>query len=135
MCGNIPFGEEAEDPYEIYQEIIRANLKFPQYLKDNNARLFITQLLNKIPETRLGGSYPSLKSHVWFSNFEWVGPRYYKYSQGQAYQKHAPATLEASGKRNPPTLSLLADGRERKVDTVVAGGGVWPRKEGWPLKS
>lgn len=23
MCGNLPFGEEAEDPYEIYDEIIK----------------------------------------------------------------------------------------------------------------
>lgn len=28
MCGCLPFGEEAEDPYEIYEEIIKKKLVF-----------------------------------------------------------------------------------------------------------
>jgi cGMP-dependent protein kinase len=30
------------------------------------------QLLNKVPETRLGGSYASLKANAWFDDFDWV---------------------------------------------------------------
>ncbi len=30
------------------------------------------QLLNKIPEMRLGGSMNALKSHQFFSDFDWV---------------------------------------------------------------
>ena len=28
--------------------------------------------MNKIPEVRLGGSYSTLKSHVWFKDYDWV---------------------------------------------------------------
>lgn len=38
MCGYVPFGEEAEDPYEIYEQIVRNTLKFPQYLQDKKAK-------------------------------------------------------------------------------------------------
>ena len=34
MCGYVPFGEEAEDPYEIYEEIIKSEYEFPNYLTD-----------------------------------------------------------------------------------------------------
>jgi len=30
------------------------------------------QLLNKVPEIRLGESYGALKAHAWFENFDWV---------------------------------------------------------------
>ena len=33
MAGYVPFGEEAEDPYEIYQEILKKPLAFPNYMK------------------------------------------------------------------------------------------------------
>jgi len=66
MCGNVPFGEDAEDPFDIYEEIIKSTIQFPIYIKDKNAKIFINQLLSKIPEMRLSGSYASLKQHVWF---------------------------------------------------------------------
>lgn len=72
MCGMVPFGEEAEDPYEIYEEIIKKPLAYPNYVKDKNAKKLMEQLLNKIPEIRLGSSYAALKANVWFSTFDWV---------------------------------------------------------------
>ena len=38
MCGMVPFGEEAEDPYEIYEEIIKKDINYPPYLKDKKAK-------------------------------------------------------------------------------------------------
>lgn len=38
MCGMVPFGEEAEDPYEIYEEIIKKDITYPNYLKDKKAK-------------------------------------------------------------------------------------------------
>lgn len=32
MCGYVPFGEEAEDPYEIYEDIIKKEIGYPDYL-------------------------------------------------------------------------------------------------------
>lgn len=71
MCGAVPFGEEAEDPYEIYEEVIKKPLTYPNYVKDKNAKKVMEQLLSKIPEIRLGSSYASLKANVWFSSFDW----------------------------------------------------------------
>ncbi|CAK84769.1 unnamed protein product (macronuclear) [Paramecium tetraurelia] len=71
MCGQVPYAEEAEDPYEIYEEIQKKQLSYPQFLKDRKAKKFMEQLLNKTPELRLGGSYASLKAHQWFDQFDW----------------------------------------------------------------
>lgn len=68
----VPFGEEAEDPYEIYEEIIKKEMTYPNYLKDKKAKKLMDQLLNKVPEIRLGGSYATLKANAWFENFDWV---------------------------------------------------------------
>lgn len=72
MCGMVPFGEEAEDPYEIYEEIIKKDITYPNYLKDKKAKKLMDQLLSRVPEVRLGGSYSSLKGNPWFENFDWV---------------------------------------------------------------
>ena len=34
ICGYLPYGENAGDPYEIYEEIIKTKLKFPEFVKD-----------------------------------------------------------------------------------------------------
>ena len=72
LAGYVPFGEEAEDPYEIYQEILKKPLKFPNYMKDPHANNFIIHLLKKIPDARLGGSYSTLSKHSFFNNIDWV---------------------------------------------------------------
>ena len=72
MCGAVPYAENAEDPYEIYDEIINKTLRFPLMLKDSRAKLLMHQLLNKNPEGRLGGSYSALKANTWFDQFDWV---------------------------------------------------------------
>jgi len=71
MCGMVPFGEEAEDPYEIYEEIITKPIKYPSYLKDKRAKRLMDQLINKVAEVRLGGSFASLKANPWFESFDW----------------------------------------------------------------
>mmetsp|Transcript_110847 Transcript_110847/g.155564 ORF Transcript_110847/g.155564 Transcript_110847/m.155564 type:complete len:197 (+) Transcript_110847:69-659(+) len=71
MCGMVPFGEEAEDPYEIYEDIITKPMKFPKYLKDKKAQRLMEQLINKVAEVRLGGSFAALKANPWFNTFDW----------------------------------------------------------------
>ena len=41
MCGKVPFGEEAEDPYEIYEEIFNTKLSYPAFCKDRKAKKFM----------------------------------------------------------------------------------------------
>lgn len=63
----MPFAENAEDPYEIYEEIISKPVKFPIFVRDDKVKKFIiNKLLNKIPEARLGGSFTSLKADEYF---------------------------------------------------------------------
>jgi len=72
MAGFVPFGEDAEDPMEIYQEIVKNPLKFPKHMKDEKVNSFICLLLNKSPESRLGGSFSNLKKHPAFEKISWV---------------------------------------------------------------
>lgn len=74
MCGLVPFGEECEDPYEVYQLINSQSLSYPNYFKDRKnklARALIEQLLNRNPNSRTGGSFTSLKANQWFGDFDW----------------------------------------------------------------
>ncbi|CAK67909.1 unnamed protein product (macronuclear) [Paramecium tetraurelia] len=71
LCGYVPFGEDAEDPYEIYEQIIKNDIIYPQYFKEKKAKKLIEQLLSRIPEVRLGNSFANLKGHQWFENFDW----------------------------------------------------------------
>ena len=75
MCGLVPFGEELEDPYDVYQAIAVKQLEFPPYFmlrKNKTVKKLIEQLLNRSPDARLGGSYAALKAHSWFDNLDWV---------------------------------------------------------------
>lgn len=38
MCGYLPFGDDAEGPYEIYDDIMKNELKFPDFIKDKKAK-------------------------------------------------------------------------------------------------
>ncbi len=40
-------------------------------MKDKNAKKLIDQLLDHVPEKRLGGSFENLKQHMWFNNLDW----------------------------------------------------------------
>lgn len=74
MCGLVPFGEELEDPYDVYQMIAVKQLEFPPYFmlrKNKVVKKLIEQLLNRSPDARLGGSYAALKAHTWFDNLDW----------------------------------------------------------------
>ncbi len=76
MCGFVPFGEEEEDPFEIYRLIISSSFKYPSYFltaENQDAKEFIDILLNRIPEARINGSYAGLKGHKWFEDFDWNG--------------------------------------------------------------
>ncbi|CAD8072813.1 unnamed protein product [Paramecium primaurelia] len=70
MCGGVPYAEEQDDPYEIYEEIMNTQLKFPTFIRDRQAKKFMEQLLSKQPETRLGSSFSALKANPWFDDFD-----------------------------------------------------------------
>jgi len=49
LCGVLPFGDSAEGPYDIYEEIMQSELKFPEFINDKKAKKLIEQLLNHNP--------------------------------------------------------------------------------------
>jgi cGMP-dependent protein kinase 1 len=72
IYGKVPFGNDEEDPTIIYEEILEHKLDIKGSPYNGNAyKSFIQQLLNPNPAARLGGSMEKLKSHSWFSNFNW----------------------------------------------------------------
>ena len=72
MCGGVPFGEEEEDPYVIYERVIERKLVYPSFVDPRMpSKPMIEQLLSKNPAMRTGGSVANLKSHPWFQGFNW----------------------------------------------------------------
>ncbi|OMJ90745.1 hypothetical protein SteCoe_6822 [Stentor coeruleus] len=73
LCGRVPFGEDFEDPYDIYEAILEYNLVFPNDIEQptDAAKNFILQLLSKFPEFRCSGGIDNLKRHEWFNGFDW----------------------------------------------------------------
>ena len=72
MCGGVPFGEEEEDPYNIYEAVLSAPLRYPNFVAQPfPAQDIIAQLLDRNPGMRTGGGMNKLRQHVWFKNFDW----------------------------------------------------------------
>ena len=73
LCGKVPFGNDQENTYKIYSEILDLRINFPTEHTGVSefAQSLIRQLLRKQPDTRAGGSIENLKKHDWFSGFDW----------------------------------------------------------------
>lgn len=73
IYGAVPFGEEDEDPYVVYEQVLEHRIKFPNMQEYNpHSKQLIEQLLSKNPAMRIGGSFENIKNHAWFSSFDWV---------------------------------------------------------------
>jgi cGMP-dependent protein kinase len=51
LCGHVPY--EDDDPFKIYQLIIKSPVKIPEFMDDLDAKDLIMKLLNKNPKYRL----------------------------------------------------------------------------------
>lgn len=69
--GNVPFGADESDVFQVYQEILKNELEFPEWLDWEDAKDVMKKLLNKAPDGRLGGSIASFKAHKWFKLIDW----------------------------------------------------------------
>ena len=75
LCGPAPYGNDSSDPYQIYNEILQKDVEYPEFVKDQQVKDFINQLLSKKSYKRLiGKSWPKLKAHPYFEmiKFNWV---------------------------------------------------------------
>lgn len=74
QCGYVPFGEDEDDPFEIYKVVLTKEHTYPDYFQDDENELawqFIDLLLSKIPEARCNEDFTLLKGHPWFEGFNW----------------------------------------------------------------
>ena len=72
ICGGLPFGDEEEEPYAIYEKILEHNLTFPQWVENNSAaQHLIEQLLSPNPSLRIGGTSEAIYCHPWFMGLNW----------------------------------------------------------------
>ena len=69
-CGELPFGEEEEEPMKIYLAIINNNIVFPNFVKDAEFKNLILLMLNKNKNARYS-RFEQVSGHVWFKDFEW----------------------------------------------------------------
>lgn len=72
VAGKVPFADEEQDPYKIYESILSYNYTYPESMRNNSRiKIFIDQLLSQNPNTR--GPVDLLRSHKWFAGFNWDG--------------------------------------------------------------
>ena len=72
LCGGVPFGEDEDDPFKIYEKILRENLRWPSNIaRASKVREFVEILLSKNEALRNSG-VSSMRKHKWLAGFEWV---------------------------------------------------------------
>jgi serine/threonine protein kinase len=73
-CGFVPFGEDKEDPIEVYELILAHRLVYPENAPrlSKNIKALIQQLLNVNSAMRIAGGITNLRNHSFFSLFPWV---------------------------------------------------------------
>lgn len=70
VCGRVPFGEDENDPIDVYKVIIKGKFSYPKFLKENcREKVIIEQLLRLNPALR--GTAENLKNHKWFNGMDW----------------------------------------------------------------
>ena len=52
MCGTLPFGNNLDDPYEIFKEIDSKEVEFPTFYIDSPGKQLMEKLLSKNPSDR-----------------------------------------------------------------------------------
>ena len=71
-CGRLPFGDEDEDHYAVYQTIMTSRVKFPDFIRDKVLKKLIRQLMRKTAERRAKITFEFLKNHEVFKDINWV---------------------------------------------------------------
>jgi cGMP-dependent protein kinase len=70
FCGKVPFGEDCEDPMEIYKAVSKEELSFPSFVHDELFMGLLTKMLKKAPTSRLW-KFEQIKENPYFQDFDW----------------------------------------------------------------
>lgn len=72
VVGPLPFGADTDDQMGIFRSILGDTLVFPDYVKDLEAQALVAGLLDKDPESRLGGlGAKEIKEQAYYAGFNW----------------------------------------------------------------
>jgi cGMP-dependent protein kinase len=70
FCGKLPFGEEYEDPMDIYRAVSQEELSFPNFVHDEKFMKLMNKMLKKNPTNRLW-KFKQIKEDPYFADFDW----------------------------------------------------------------
>ena len=70
FCGKLPFGEDYEDPMDIYRAVSEEELVFPNFVTDEKFMKLMIKMLKKSPTNRLW-KFKQIKEDPYFSDFDW----------------------------------------------------------------
>lgn len=70
FCGKLPFGEELEDPMDIYRAVSKDDLVFPKFVHDDQFMSLMVKMLKKSPTSRLW-KFQQIKEEAYFKDFNW----------------------------------------------------------------
>ena len=70
FCGKLPFGEEYDDPMDIYRAVSKDELTFPNFVNDEKFMDLMNKMLKKNPTNRLW-KFKQIKQDPYFSDFDW----------------------------------------------------------------
>jgi cGMP-dependent protein kinase len=71
VCGGLPFGENDEDPMDVYLAVINNDINFPTFVKDNIFKTLIRSMMKKNVASRIS-NLNQVKSQAYFADFDWV---------------------------------------------------------------
>ena len=69
-CVSMPFGDSETDSIKIYQAIMKENISFPDFVKDNNYKDLVHKLLERDIQKRYY-KFDVIKEHPFFSDINW----------------------------------------------------------------
>ena len=70
FCGKLPFGEDYDDPMDIYRAVSQEELSFPNFVKDEKFMQLMNKMLRKNPTNRLW-KFKQIKEDPYFKDFDW----------------------------------------------------------------
>ena len=71
VCGKLPFGQELDDPYMIYKEIMGQKIQYPNYYYNKKGKVLIERLLERNSLKREIEDFEVLKRDSYFEQFKW----------------------------------------------------------------
>ena len=109
FCGKLPFGEEYDDPMDVYKAVNKEELKFPPYVHDKEFIDLITKMLKKSPTSRLW-QFEQIKEEPYFKKFDW--------NKLISLSLTPPYKLTFKNEKENPSIPYLAYLKEQDVKKI-----------------